>query len=137
MCKMRIVILDEDKKVEKDYIQDLGNIDINIIDRPSFCIYIRRNINGFDNLIFRFSNLDEENVSVEFGEHKIIANYGLISGCLYSLAFKLAEYNPKDISSACKQVKEKNNSVRFQNNVKRFFNLAKAIIENVNSLSAK
>ena len=134
---MRIVVLDKDKKVEKDYIDDLGNINVNIIDRPSFCIYARTNNNGFDNIIFRFSNLDEENVSAEFGSHKIIANYGLISGCIYSMAFKLDEYNPKDITSICKVVKEKNTSVRFQNNVKRFFDLAKAIIESVNSLSAK
>lgn len=135
MCKMRIVILDKEKKVEKDYVAELGRIDINIIDRPSFCIYARNNVNGFDVLIFKYSNLDEENLSAEFGENRILVNFGLISGCLYSLAFKLKEYNLKDMSSLYKIVKEKSSSIRFQSNIKSFFDLAKAIIADVSKQS--
>ena len=135
MCKMRIVILDKEKKVEKDYVAELGRIDINIIDRPSFCIYARNNVNGFDVLIFKYSNLNEENLSAEFGENRILANFGLISGCLYNLAFKSKEYNLKDMSSLYKIVKEKSSSIRFQSNIKSFFDLAKAIIADVSKQS--
>lgn len=132
MCKIRIVVLDCEKKVEKDYVVELESIDINIIDRPSFCIYARSNNNGFDNLIFRYSNLSEENISAEIGNNRILANIGLISGCLYSISFRPDEYNTKEMSSLCKIIKDKNSNVRYQSNVRSFFELAKKIISEVN-----
>lgn len=133
MCKIRIVVLDREKKVEKDYVTELGSIDINIIDRPSFCIYARNHYNGFDSLIFKYSNLNEENISAEIGNNRIIANIGLISGCMYGISFKLDEYNLKEMSSLYKIIKDKNTSVRYKSNVKSFFELAKAIISELNT----
>ena len=51
--------------------------------------------------------------------------------CLYNLAFRLKEYNAEDISSLYKIIKDGNSSIRFQNNIKNFFDLAKAIIADV------
>lgn len=135
MCKIRIVILDKDKNIEKDYIADVGDIDINIIDRPSLCVYSRCNNNGYDSLILKYSNLDEENISENLERENVFAHFGSISGCLYDILFKYGEYNVRDFATLYRNIKQRNSNTRFQNNIKKFINLAKAIIADVNNVS--
>lgn len=134
MCKIRIVILDKEKNVEKDYTREIENVEINIIDRPSFCVYTKCNEDGFSSLHFKFSNLEEKYVSAKSSDNGISGDFGSVSGCLYKVLFKLSQYNNKEITSLHKKIKENSNSVRFQSNVKNFLNLAKAIILDINEL---
>ena len=133
MCKIRIVVLDKSKEIEKDYILEFDDIQINIIDRPSFCIYAKGNINDYDTLLFKYSNIDEERQNKD--KDGYVCVFGKNSGCLYNLSVKRGCYNSHKIESMLKEIGELNDNIRFRENIRKFFCLAKKIIENVNNNS--
>lgn len=129
MCKIRIIIQNEKKEVEKDYIAEFTNSEIHIIDRPAFCIYTPKNSNGYENILFKYSNLKEETLEANTKNTELFVIYGKISGCLYGIA--LRNYTSNDWSFLKKQLKDSNNQVRFKSNIQNFFNLARDIIASV------
>lgn len=132
MCKIRIIVLDKTKEIEKDYILELNDIQINIIDRPSFCIYAKENINDYDNLLFKYSNIDEDRQSKDKDGYVCI--FGKNSGCIYSLSFQTGSYYPHKVESILKEIGYSNDNIRFKTNIRKFICLTKKIIESVNNL---
>lgn len=133
MCKIRIIIQNANKEVEKDYVAEFKNPEIHIIDRPAFCIYAPKNSNGYENLLFKYSNLREETLSANADNAELFVTYGKISGCLYSVS--LRNYKNSDLILLCKKLKESNSQVRFKSNIQNFFNLVKEIIISVKAKS--
>ncbi len=129
MCKIRIIIQNEKKEVEKDYIAEFKNLEIHIIDRPAFCIYARKNCNGYESILFKYSNLREETLEANADNTALSVIYGKNSGCLYGVSFRY--YNKEDLALLSRKLKESNNGVRFKSNIQNFFNLAKEIIMSV------
>ena len=133
MCKMRIVILDSNKNIENDFVADLGNINLNIVDRPAFCIYSKCNDNGYDNLIFKLSNIEELQTTTE-SVNNWMAVYGKVSGCLYSISFKSILRLSQNIKLLYRSIHVTDN-IRFNANIYNYFKLAEKIIMIVNSNS--
>lgn len=131
MCKIRIIVQNAKKEVERDYVAEFKNPEIHIIDRPAFCIYIPKNSYGYKNILFKYSNLREETLEANTDNTELFVVYGKNSGCLYSVT--LRNYTNNDLSSLSKQLKESNNQVRFKSNIQNFFNLVKEIIASVSS----
>lgn len=135
MCKLRIIIQNEKKEVEKDYIAEFKNPEIHIIDRPAFCIYIPKNSNGYESILFKYSNLREETLEVNTDNTELFVIYGKISGCLYSVL--LGNCKNIDLENLCKQLKGSNSQIRFQSNIQNFFRLVKEIIQSVREETRK
>lgn len=135
MCKIRIIIQNEKKEVEKDYIAEFKNLEIQIIDRPAFCLYAPKNCNGYESILFKYSNLREETLEVNNGNTELYVIYGKISGCLYGVSMR--NYKNSDLEILCKQLKDGSNQVRFQSNIQNFFRLVKEIIRSVREESHK
>lgn len=131
MCKMRIVILDSNKNIENDFVADLGSINLNIVDRPAFCIYSKSNDNGYDNLIFKLSNIEELQIATE-NDNNWMAVYGKVSGCLYSISFKSIQHITQNTKTLYKNI-QFSDSLRFNANISNYFKLAVRIIMIVNS----
>ncbi len=129
MCKIRIIIQNEKKEVEKDYIAEFKNPEIHIIDRPAFCIYSPKNYNGYENILFKYSNLKEETLEANTDNSEFFVIYGKISGCLYSVSFR--NFNTKELTLLSKRLKENNDQVRFKSNIYNFFNLVREIIMSI------
>lgn len=129
MCKIRIIIQNEKKEVEKDYMAEFKDLDIHIIDRPAFCIYTPQNTNGYENILFKYSNLKEETLEANTNNTELFVIYGKISGCLYSVA--LRNYQNSDLTVLSKQLRDTNNQVRFKTNIQNFFKLVKEIMTSV------
>lgn len=133
MCKIRIIIQNENKEVEKDYVAEFKNPEIHIIDRPAFCIYAPKNSTGYENLLFKYSNLREETLNANADNADLFVSYGKISGCLYSVS--LRNCKNIDFMLLSKKLKESNNQIRFKSNIQNFFNLVKEIIISVKAES--
>ena len=135
MCKIRIIIQNEKKEVEKDYIAEFKNPEIHIIDRPAFCIFFPRNSNGYENILFKYSNLREETLEANTDNMELMVIYGKISGCLYGVFMR--NYKNTDLENLCKQLKGSNSQIRFQSNIQNFFRLVKEIIQSVREETRK
>lgn len=135
MCKIRIIIQNEKKEVEKDYIAEFKYLDIHIIDRPAFCIYTPQNTNGYENILFKYSNLKEETLEANTDNSELFVIYGKISGCLYSVALK--NYQNSDLTILSKQLRNSNDQVRFKTNIQNFFKLIKEIMVSVKKQTHK
>lgn len=129
MCKIRIIIQNERKEVEKDYIAEFRNPEIHIIDRPAFCIYVPRNSNGYESILFKYSSLKEETLEANTDNMELMVIYGKISGCLYGVFMR--NYKNSDWEYLYKQLKGSNSQVRFQSNIQSFFRMVKEIIQSL------
>lgn len=129
MCKIRIIIQNEKKEVEKDYIAEFKNPEIHIIDRPAFCIYTPQNCNGYESILFKYSNLKEETLEANTKNTEFMVSYGKISGCLYGVSFR--NYTNRDLLLLSKNLRDSGDGVRFKSNIQNFFNLVKEIIQSV------
>ena len=67
---------------------DVGKITFNVIDAPAMCIYIGANPMGFEQILFKYSNIIEEMSSVFSKSNKTDATIGKNSGCIYAYQFK-------------------------------------------------
>ncbi|WP_297974533.1 hypothetical protein [uncultured Bacteroides sp.] len=131
MCKIRIIIQNEKKEVERDYTIEFNNPEIHIIDRPAFCIYTPKNCNGYESILFKYSNLKEETLEANMDNTEFSVIYGKISGCLYGVSFR--NYNNRDIGLLSKKLIDSSNGVRFKSNIQNFFKLVKEIILSVSN----
>lgn len=129
MCKIRIIIQNEKKEVEKDYIAEFKNPEIHIIDRPAFCIYAPKNCYGYESILFKYSNLREETLDANTENTELMVSYGKISGCLYGVSFR--NYTNRDLLLLSKKLRDSNDGIRFKSNIQNFFNLVKEIIQSV------
>lgn len=122
MCKLRTLIIDKNGKILKDSVIDLGKVTLSVIDAPAMCIYVNKNDNGYDNFLFKYSNVIEEQVVINTDSNNTIMTIGRKSGCIYAYQFKqeigLSELN--EIRGAALMV---NNGVRYQTNIKSLSNL--------------
>lgn len=129
MCKIRIIIQNEKKEVEKDYTTEFNNPEIRIIDRPAFCIYTPKDCNGYGSILFKYSNLREETLKENMDNTELSVIYGKISGCLYCVSFR--NYSNRDLDFLSKKMRNSRNGVRFKLNIRNFFKLVKKIILSV------
>lgn len=122
MCKLRTLIIDKNGKILKDSVIDVGKVTLSVIDAPAMCIYVNKNDNGYDNFLFKYSNVIEEQVVINTDSDNTIMTIGRKSGCIYAYQFKqeigLSELN--EIRGAALMV---NNGVRYQTNIKSLSNL--------------
>ena len=126
MCKLRTLIIDKNGKILKDSVIDVGKVTLSVIDAPAMCIYVNKNDNGYDNFLFKYSNIIEEQVVINTDSNNTIMTIGRKSGCIYAYQFKqeigLSELN--EIRGAALMV---NNGVRYQTNIKSLSNLIEHI----------
>lgn len=126
MCKLRTLIIDKNGKILKDSVIDIGKVTLSVIDAPAMCIYVNKNDNGYDNFLFKYSNIIEEQVVIITDSNNTIMTIGRKSGCIYAYQFKqkigLSELN--EIRDAA--LKD-HNGVRYQTNIKSLSNLIEHI----------
>lgn len=136
MCNIRTIILNKEKEIKNDFVVEVNNIDINIIDRPAFCIYSPPNSNGYASLLFKYSNIDE-NVIQKFSKDSIVAiEVGQQSGCIYSFLYR-ESITPIHLNEIANELLTCNNTIRYQNNVRNFIKLVGEIRKSVNIRSNK
>ena len=131
MCNIRTIILNKEKEIKNDFVVEVNNIDINIIDRPAFCIYSPPNSNGYASLLFKYSNIDE-NVIQKFSKDSIVAiEVGQQSGCIYSFLYR-ESITPIHLNEIANELLTCNNTIRYQNNIHNFMKLIVEIRKSVN-----
>ena len=136
MCKIRTIILNDEKEIANDFVVEVKNIDINIIDRPAFCIFSPNNANGYATLLFKYSNIDE-NIINKFSKDSIVSiGVGQQSGCVYSFQFR-EDISPIHMKELANELLTCNNTIRYQNNIHNFMKLIVEIRKSVNIRSNK
>ena len=136
MCKIRTIILNKAKEIANDFVVEVNNIDINIIDRPAFCIYSPPNSNGYASLLFKYSNIDESIIQ-KFSKDSIVSiEVGQQSGCVYSFLYR-EDISPMHLNELAYELLTRNNTIRYQNNIHNFMKLIVEIRKSVNIRSNK
>ena len=131
MCKIRTIILNEAKEITNDFVVEVNDIDINIIDRPAFCIYSPPNSNGYASLLFKYSNIDE-NITRKFSKDSIVSiGVGQQSGCVYNFLYR-ENISPIHMNELAHELLKNNKTIRYQNNVRNFIKLIGEIRKSVN-----
>lgn len=136
MCKLRTVVMNAPNSIVKDSVLDIGEITLNVIDIPAMCICVGRNVNGFENILFKYSNVIEEMSSISSKSSKTDATIGKNSGCIYAYQFR-QETGLSEMDEIRKMALEKNDNVRYQTNVKSLLNLVEHIYAKTNTLFNK
>lgn len=126
MCKLRTLIIDNNGNILKDSVIDIGKVTLSVIDAPAMCIYVKANINGYDNFLFKYSNIIEEMDAVSSDSNQTIMTIGRKSGCIYAYQFK-QEIGLSELNEIRDAVLEDNNGVRYQTNIKSLSNLIEHI----------
>ena len=129
MCKIRVIIQNEKSGVDKDYFIEVKNLEIHIIDRPAFCIYTPKNSNGYESILFKYSNLKEKTLEATADNTELYVIYGKNSGCIYDVSFR--NYSDRDLDILSKTLKKKNDGVRFKSNMQNFTKMVIEIIKSV------
>ena len=136
MCKIRTIILNNEKEIKNDFVVEVNNIDINIIDRPAFCIFCPHNANGYASILFKYSNIDE-NIIQKFSEDSLVSiGVGQQSGCVYSFLFR-EEASSIHLDELVNELLTRNNTIRYQNNIRNFLKLIGEIRKSVNNRSKR
>lgn len=131
MCKIRTIILNEAKEITKDYVIEVNNIDLNIIDRPAFCIFSPPNSNSYASLLFKYSNIDESIIQ-KFSKDNIVSiEVGQQSGCVYNFLYR-ENISPIHMNELAHELLKNNKTIRYQNNVRNFIKLIGEIRKSVN-----
>ena len=131
MCKIRTIILNEAKEITNDFVVEVNSIDINIIDRPAFCIYSPPNSNGYASLLFKYSYIDE-NINRKFSKDSIVSiGVGQQSGCVYNFLYR-EEISTIHMNELAHELLKYNQTIRYQNNVRNFIKLIGEIRKSVN-----
>lgn len=126
MCKLRTLIIDNNGNILKDSVIDIGKVTLSVIDAPAMCIYVKANINGYDNFLFKYSNIIEKMDAVSSDSNQTIMTIGRKSGCIYAYQFK-QEIGLSELNEIRDAVLEDNNGVRYQTNIKSLSNLIEHI----------
>ena len=132
MCKIRTIILNNAKEITCDFIVEVKNIEINIIDRPAFCIFCPPNSNGYNSILFKFSNLNEGIMHEFSNDSSIEISVGQQSGCVYSFQYR-DDASFIHINELEKTILKNGNITRYQNNVLNFRKLIDEIRKAVNN----
>lgn len=130
MCKIRTIILNNEKEITNDFVVEVNNIDINIIDRPAFCIFSPPNANGYTSLLLKYSNIDEDIIHKFSNDSIVSITVGQQSGCVYSFLYK-EEVSPMHLKELANELLTCNNTIRYQNNVRNFIKLIGEIRKSV------
>ena len=136
MCKLRTIVADAENNILKDSVIDVGKITFNVIDAPAMCIYIGVNPMGYEQILFKYSNIIEEILSVFSKSNKSDATIGKNSGCIYACQFK-QETCLSEMDEIRDMALEKNDNVRYQTNIKNLLNLIQHIYAKTNTLFNK
>lgn len=136
MCRLRTIVADAKNNILKDSVIDVGKITLNVIDAPAICIYIGANPMGFEQILFKYSNIIEEMSSVFSKSNKSDATIGKNSGCIYAYQFK-QETGLSEMDEIRNMALEKNDNVRYQTNIKNLLNLIEHIYAKTNTLFNK
>lgn len=136
MCKLRTIVADAENNILKDSVIDVGKITLNVIDAPAMCIYIGANAMGYEQILFKYSNIIEDISSVFSKSNKTDATIGKNSGCIYAYQFK-QETCLSEMDEIRDMALEKNDNVRYQTNIKNLLNLIKHIYAKTNTLFNK
>lgn len=134
MCKIRTIIINDEKEIANDFVVEVNNIDINIIDRPAFCIFSPYNANGYASLLFKYSNIDENIINKLSKDSIVSIGVGQQSGCVYSFLYR-EEISPMHLNELANELLSCNNTIRYQNNVRNFIKLIGEIRKSVNNRS--
>lgn len=126
MCKLRTLIIDNNGKILKDTVIDIGKVTLSVIDAPAMCICVNKNDNGYDNFLFKYSNIIEEQVSIFTEYNNSIMTIGRKSGCIYAYQFK-QEIGLSELNGIRDAALKDNNGVRYQTNIKSLSNLIEHI----------
>lgn len=131
MCKIRTIILNEAKEITNDFVVEVNNIDINIIDRPAFCIYSPPNSNGYASLLFKYSNIDESIIQKFSKDYIVSIEVGQQSGCVYNFLYR-ENISHIHMNELAHELLNNNKTIRYQNNVRNFIKLIGEIRKSVN-----
>lgn len=126
MCKLRTLIIDKNGKILKDSVIDIGKVTLSVIDAPAICIYVNANINGYDNFLFKYSNIIEKMDAVSSDSNQTIMTIGRKSGCIYAYQFK-QEIGLSELNEIRDAALKDHNGVRYQTNIKSLSNLIEHI----------
>lgn len=132
MCNIRTIVLNNANEIKCDFIVEVKNIEINIIDRPAFCIFCPSNSNGYTSIVFKFSNLNEGIMHEFTDDNSIGISVGQQSGCVYSFQYR-DDVSFTHINELEKIILNNGNTTRYQNNVRNFRKLIDEIRKAVNN----
>lgn len=79
--------------------------------------YVNKNDNGYDNFLFKYSNIIEEQVVIITDSNNTIMTIGRKSGCIYAYQFK-QEIGLSELNEIRDAALKDHNGVRYQTNIK-------------------
>lgn len=130
MCKIRTLIIDTKGGILDDRIITLVNLALSVIDTPALCIFSTANANGYENIIFKYSNIVEKTLSVSSKSSKTIMTVGRNSGCVYTFQHK-GGIGLSEVAEMREVALAENDNARYQRNVRLHLRLLKQIYEDV------
>lgn len=130
MCKLRTLIMDNDSKILKDTVIDISTVTLSVIDAPAMCIYKKMNANGYENILFKYSNIIEEVETISSDSSNTIMSFGPNSGCVYAYQFK-KEIGLYELSEIRKAALNEYDGVRYQTNIKSLLDLLRHIYSKI------
>lgn len=136
MCKLRTLIIDNNGNILKDSVIDIGKVTLSVIDAPAMCIYVNKNDNGYDNFLFKYSNIIEEQVVIITDSNNTIMTIGRKSGCIYAYQFK-QEIGLSELNEIRDVALKDHNGVRYQTNIKSLSNLIEHIYAKIKNTIQK
>lgn len=136
MCKLRTLIIDNNGNILKDSVIDIGKVTLSVIDAPAMCIYVNKNDNGYDNFLFKYSNIIEEQVVIITDSNNTIMTIGRKSGCIYAYQFK-QEIGLSELNEIRDAALKDHNGVRYQTNIKSLSNLIEHIYAKIKNTIQK
>ena len=126
MCNLRTIMMSATGKLLSDKVIDVGSISLNIIDAPAICICVEQNINGYENILFKYSNITENQLTISTESNNTLVTIGENSGCIYTYQFK-HDIGMSELVEIKKCAIGKNETVRYSTNVGNLLNLIKHI----------
>lgn len=130
MCRIRTLIVDDKGEVQKDTIIDVRGLTLNVIDIPAFCVCARKNVNGFENIIFKYPNSTEEMQTFISASSLTLMTVGRISGCIYAYQYK-SETGLSEMTEMKKKVLQKSTNARYRKNIEQQLRLLECLSKKV------
>lgn len=130
MCRIRTLIKDGNDEIQKDIVIDVKGLNLSVIDTPSFCIYAGRNVNGFENIIFKYPSSTEPLQHLSSASNQTLMTVGRNSGCIYAYLYK-SNVGLSELSEMKNTALQESKHARYQNNVSLMLRLLEQVHENV------
>lgn len=128
MCRIRTLIMVDNGEILKDTVIGVKGLRLNVIDTPAFCIYVRRNANGYENFILKYTNSTEETDSINSKSYKTLMTVGRNSGCIYTFQYK-SDVGLSEMTEMKRLALQGNGNARYQKNIEQQFRLLKQMHE--------